>query len=147
MNGTLAGLFARTLDAIRYDCPRAWSEMLRESEHLDIALALDGEQFSVRGTGHDLRVERPSDKADIRIEASLDALRRVILGEQGLIDSIEHEEIFVAGDPNALVRLDRLTWLAVAGAARSDSAAPLLEELLEDAPKSQPTNRRRRKKQ
>lgn len=138
MSGSLAGLVSRTLDAIRDECPLAWSELLREGNGLHVALVFDGEGFALRGTGRDLRVGGPGDDANVRVLSTVDALRRVIMGERSLVESIERDEIFVTGDPAALVRLDRLTWLFVAGAARSDSAAPLLDELLEHCPK--PTN-------
>lgn len=128
----IAGLLARTLGAIRCECPLAWCELVRQGDGLHLALAFGDERFTVRGDGLDLRVGPPED-ASIRVEASVEALTRVIMGEHSLVDSVVRDEVFIAGDPAALVRLDRLTWLFVAGAARSESTAPLLDELLKQS--------------
>jgi hypothetical protein len=127
----LATLFQRALDAIRRDCPAAWTELVRVTGPLAVSFEIDDERFSVVGTNCEVRVEaaRPASEG-VHITTTVERLRNLILGETGLVDSVEREDVFVRGAPSDLVTVDRMTWLAVAGAARSASAAPLLEELL-----------------
>ncbi|MBX3203779.1 MAG: NAD(P)-binding protein [Labilithrix sp.] len=98
-------------------------------------MTVDGEQFAIVGADDELRVERAEPNSNaVRVEGSVDVLRRLLSGDTNLLASIEADEIFIAGDPADLVRLDRMIWLTVAGAARAESAAPLHEELFHDIP-------------
>ena len=127
----VASLFERALDAIRRDCPAAWTELVRVAGTLAVSFEIDEERFAVVGTSRELRVERARPIGEgVHIRTTVQRLCDLIMGETGLVDSIERDDVFVRGAPSDLVVVDRLTWLAVAGAARSPSAAPLLEELL-----------------
>lgn len=135
LSAMVEDLFAR----VATGCPAAHDVIGARASGLTIAARFDDEAFWVTvGPAGPALCARPDGELEtVRVEATLAALRDVMLGDVEVATALRDERLRVFGAPRELVRVDHLVRGLVAGAARTRGLGALLDEFLAKAASTQ----------
>lgn len=130
MSRSLAALLGALMEEVSRQCPEATTAMASRCAGLAVGVSVEGERFAVVVDGEGPRVTEGLCGEGARVEASRAVLRALILGDDDVDAAARGDRLGVYASPDALVKMDELVRLLVAGAARSAGAGRLLDEFL-----------------
>src|SRR5262249_2593948 len=104
---SLASLTGRLFDAVRADCPAAWTLLRERGAGLWIAGRIGRERFAVRVGGDGPRVlSRAPGDAPVAVTTELAVLRALLTGAVDVTTALTGDTLEVRAAPAELARLD-----------------------------------------
>lgn len=130
MSRPLAALVEDLLARVAGDCPAALRAIGERAAGLTVAVRVGPEDVALDVDARGPRVRAWIEAPATRVEATLPALRALVMGDDEVVEALVHERVRAFGAPADLAKLDALVRLLVAGAARTHGTEPLLDEFL-----------------